>query len=335
MNFRFKIIIQFTIFLMVIIAGNSQQLPLYSQYMMNKFLLNPAIAGSDGYTSVNFTAREQWVGFMNAPRTHAISGQTRILKTSYISKSTSVRKKITRPSRSGRVGIGGYIFNDRNGIISRTGFQLTYAYHIDLSETARGPHRLSFGISANAFQFQIDDDGINTENIEYDEFWENYDKVMFIPDANFGVYYSTRDYYAGFSAHNLFKSVLQLGIQGESNYKMLRHYYIMGGYTFELPNPDFAIQPSALFKSSDDLHSFQVEVSAKVFYQDNYWGGISFRSSDALIIMAGLKVDQYYFGYAFDYALSNIRKHSLGSHEFMVAVKFGDNARRYRWLDRY
>lgn len=334
MNCRFKIVTLFTIFLMGMAIGNSQQLPLYSQYMMNKFLLNPAIAGSDGYTSVNLTAREQWLGFSNAPRTHAISAQTRILKTSYISKSTSVRKKITRPSRSGRVGIGGYIFDDRNGIISRTGFQLTYAYHIDLTKTAKGSRRLSFGISANAFQFKLDDEGIIPYDLD-DEFLMNYDRVMFVPDANFGVYYNTRDYYAGFSAHNLFKSVLLLGNQGESNYQMLRHYYIMGGYTFEVPGPDLAIQPSVLLKSSDDLHSFQVEISARVFYQNNYWAGISFRSSDAMIIMAGLKVDQYYFGYAFDYALSNIRKHSFGSHEFMVAVKFGDNARRYRWLDRY
>ncbi len=80
MNCRFKLVILFTLFLMGMAIGNSQQLPLYSQYMMNKFLLNPAIAGSDGYTSVNLTAREQWVGFSNAPRTHAISAQTRILK---------------------------------------------------------------------------------------------------------------------------------------------------------------------------------------------------------------------------------------------------------------
>jgi len=29
----------------------AQQLPLYSQYLYNKFLINPALAGNDGYTS--------------------------------------------------------------------------------------------------------------------------------------------------------------------------------------------------------------------------------------------------------------------------------------------
>ncbi|MBA7524983.1 hypothetical protein ES705_17128 [subsurface metagenome] len=334
MNCRERIIIIVIIFFMVVVVGNSQQLPLYSQYMMNKFLLNPAIAGSDGYTTINLTAREQWLGFSNAPRTHAISVQTRVLKTSHISKSTSVQRKVRRPSKSGRIGIGGYIFDDKNGIINRTGFQLTYAYHIDLSKNTKGSRRLSFGISANAFQFKLNDKGILPYNLD-DELLMNYNRVMFVPDANFGIYYNTKNYYAGFSAHNLFKSALQLGKEGVSNYHMLRHYYIMGGYTFELPGADFSIRPSVLIKSSEDLRSFQVELSMQVFYQNKYWGGISFRSSDALIIMAGLKVERYYFGYAFDYALSNIRKYSFGSHEFMAAVKFGDNARRYRWLDRF
>ena len=49
---------------MAVCEGFSQQLPLYSQYMMNKFLLNPAVAGSEGYTAFNITAREQWIGIL-------------------------------------------------------------------------------------------------------------------------------------------------------------------------------------------------------------------------------------------------------------------------------
>lgn len=122
MNKRNQLYLTFFIVFFNLSVSFGQQLPNYSQYMMNGFLLNPAIAGNDGYTSVNLTAREQWLGISTAPRTHAISFQTRLLKTSYISRSTSVRRKITRPSRQGRVGLGGYIFNDKNGIIDRTGF---------------------------------------------------------------------------------------------------------------------------------------------------------------------------------------------------------------------
>ena len=60
----------------------AQQVPMYSQYVMNGFLINPSYAGSDGYTSVNLTAREQWLGLANSPSTYAVSFQTRVLKTS-------------------------------------------------------------------------------------------------------------------------------------------------------------------------------------------------------------------------------------------------------------
>ena len=61
----------------------AQQLPLYSQYVLNAFMVNPAIAGHDGYTSFNTTARQQWLGFSEAPRTYSASWQTRVLKKSY------------------------------------------------------------------------------------------------------------------------------------------------------------------------------------------------------------------------------------------------------------
>jgi type IX secretion system PorP/SprF family membrane protein len=105
----------------------AQQVPMYSQYIMNGFLINPSFAGRDGYTTVNLTVREQWVGLAGAPSTYAASFQTRILKNSYISKSTSVRKKLIKPTKGGKVGLGGYVFNDNNGIMRRSGIQAAYA----------------------------------------------------------------------------------------------------------------------------------------------------------------------------------------------------------------
>ncbi len=77
----------------------AQQVPMYSQYIMNGFLINPSVAGRDGYTTVNLTVREQWVGMEDAPSTYAASFQTRLLRNSYISKSTAVRKKIVKPTK--------------------------------------------------------------------------------------------------------------------------------------------------------------------------------------------------------------------------------------------
>jgi type IX secretion system PorP/SprF family membrane protein len=305
----------------------SQQVPLYSQYMLNGFLLNSAVAGSEGYTAVNLTARERWIGFSEAPSTYALSFQTRILKKSYISRGSSVRRRQRRSSRSGNVGVGGYLFNDRNGAIERTGLKGTYAYHIHFPQS-----QLSFGLSLVAYQFRIDDDLIKLEN-PGDDLWLGAYKSVFIPDADAGVYYSARNYWAGFSADQLFESTLKIGDSGYDRYKMERNYYLMGGYDFEVRR-DIILTPSTLIKVSEN-GKFQADISGKFFYQQSYWAGLSYRTGHAIIVMAGVSIDKLVFGYAFDIGLNSIMKHSYGSHEFTFIAKFGDNARRYRWLNRF
>jgi type IX secretion system PorP/SprF family membrane protein len=88
----------FVIFTGITIASTAQQLPLYSQYMMNAFLLNPAIAGSVDYFPVRLTARQQWVGINDAPSTQALSAH-------YLFEYQ-------------KLGVGGYIFNDQFGPMS-------------------------------------------------------------------------------------------------------------------------------------------------------------------------------------------------------------------------
>ena len=317
------------ILLLIFTAGiKAQQLPLYSQYMFNEFLINPAVAGSDGYTSINITAREQWLGIDNSPKTHSLSYQTRIFKRSYIIKSKSVKRKIFKPSTGGRVGVGGYVFDDRNGLVSRTGFQLTYAYHIWLDET-----QLSFGLSGTAFQFRINDEELTFFDQSEPLLSGDLRKTIFVPDANFGVYLLNSGYHVGFSVAQLFQSYLKVGTAGLSDYRMLRHYYLSAGYIFPLQN-EFTLEPSILIKTTEEL-LYQIDFSAKIQYKNDYWIGLSYRTAGAVVLLAGVRRNKFYFGYAFDYTLSSIMKHSIGSHEFMMAVKFGDNARRYRWLDRY
>src|SRR5690606_16063025 len=111
MKLKKPVVILFLIFVLRV-SVSGQQLPVFSQYLYNKFLINPAVAGSDGYTSWNLTAREQWVGYKGAPRTFSFSGQTRLLKRSYILKQSSARKHVFRPKSDGKVGLGGYVFSD-------------------------------------------------------------------------------------------------------------------------------------------------------------------------------------------------------------------------------
>jgi len=309
------------------LKGFSQQTPLYSQYMMNGFLLNPAIAGSAGYSAINLTTREQWVGFQDAPATRALSFQTRLTRKSHISRRAPLRLKGKLGELNGTVGLGGYVFNHRNGAVSKTGMKITYAYHLDLDQA-----QLSFGLSMVGYQYRLDDDRIELE-IPDDPVWSGLHKSVLIPDADAGIYLSTPNAWAGFSVDQLFESVWKFGDAGYDQLVMERTYSLLGGYEFEV-SPDVIVAPSVYVKLAENGKA-QVDVHGKLYYQQTYWGGITYRTGHALILMAGVSVDRLVFGYAFDIGLNSIMKHSLGTHEFTFIAKLGDFSRSQKWLTRY
>jgi type IX secretion system PorP/SprF family membrane protein len=306
-----------------------QQLPTYSQYLYNKFLINPAVAGSDGYTSFNLTAREQWVGYSGAPRTFSYSAQTRMLKRSYILKHSTVKRQIYRPKSDGKVGLGGYIFSDKNGLIQRTGFQVSYSYHMWL----RNETQLSMGLAFTGYHYKIDEKEINFE--DPNEPWLNNDlrRGIFVPDATFGIYLLNASYSIGFSADQLFEASLKVGDYAYKNFKLERHYYLFGSYNFEL-NRLVSFEPSFLFVMSEQLKP-QADIGLTYIYDQAFWAGLSYRTSGALIAHLGVKYQNFFLGYAFDFTMQEIQRITYGTHEITLALKCGDTARRYRWLDRY
>jgi type IX secretion system PorP/SprF family membrane protein len=235
-----------------------------------------------------------------------------------------------------------YVFTDFNGAFNRTGLQGTYAYHIPLDRA-----QLSFGLSLTAFQFRMNEEKMILHDAD-DELFLNSKKSAIIPDANVGVYYTTPDYYIGLSGMQLFESLLKLSNSDFGpGFKMVRHYFLIGGYRFEI-NRNLILEPSILLKMTEKFVS-QLDVNLRAQFNKQYWAGLAYRTGgsyslseesisgvgSSIVVMGGVKVDKYYFGYAFDYTLSAIGKRTWGSHEIMVAAKFGDTARRYRWLNRY
>jgi type IX secretion system PorP/SprF family membrane protein len=330
---HFRSILSICILAFISSICTAQQVPMYSQYIMNGFLVNPSLAGRDGYTTINLTVREQWVGLSQAPNTYALSFQTRILRNSYISKSTPVKKKVVRPTKGGQIGAGGYIFNDNNGIMRRTGFQAAYAYHIPLGEVDNEYTKdLSFGLALTAYQYAVNIDGL----IYYDHddpYLNGYDRSVFIPDFNFGASFTTSKYFVGFSMTNLLRGSVIFANSGNNKNSELGHYYLTGGYKIPL-SAYWLLEPSAFLKSSDMFFkSLQMDLTSRIYYRNDYWAGISWRTNDAIILLLGLKYDRFYFAYAFDFTLTDIRKQSFGTHEFTLAVKFGTSARRYRWIN--
>ena len=305
-----------------------QQLPVYSQYTFNKFLLNPATAGVDGYTSISLVAREQWVGFKGTPKTHAITIDSRLLRNSYISKNVNPRKKKRLSSRSGRVGWAAHAFNDHTGPLDRTGVEGTYAYHLGLDKG-----QLSFGLSGVFYQFRLNKDKVTLGDDLNDPLIDGMRNAIYIPDANFGVYYNSSGLYGGISVMQIFQSSIQFGDNNGSEYRLKRNYNLMAGYQYRI-NETFTVEPSFLLKIPTSTRA-QLDLNARVYYKEDYWAGLSYRTGNAMIVFLGARFDRYFIGYAFDYNFNSLMKYTYGSHEFMAAVKFGENARRYRWLYTY
>ena len=310
-------------------VASAQQLPLYSQYLYNKYLINPAVAGSNGYSSFNLTAREQWVGYNGAPRTFSFSGETRILKRGYILKQASRSRNVYRPKTDGRVGLGGYVFSDRNGLVQRTGFQISYAYHMWVESNTQ----LSMGLAFTGYHFRINEKEINFE--DPNEPWLNNElrRGIFVPDASFGIYILNPKYNAGFSTEQLFGAAAKLGSPGYENFTMDRHYYLFGTYNVAAGGKS-ELEPSVLLRMSEQIKPL-ADIGLTYSYSQKFWAGLSYRTSKAIIANFGISYTNIFVGYAFDFTLQEIQRVTYGTHELTIAVRFGDSARKYRWLDRY
>jgi type IX secretion system PorP/SprF family membrane protein len=126
--------------LLLALGARSQQQAMYSQYMTNYFLLNPAVAGFEKDWNLKVGFRNQWVGFEGAPRTFYLSGETALFKGR------------RRRRDKGHHGAGGYLYADKTGPSSRSGVLLSYAYHVPLAENLY----LSGGLFAGVQQFRFD-----------------------------------------------------------------------------------------------------------------------------------------------------------------------------------
>lgn len=307
------------------INGFAQQQPILSQYHLNKCLINPSAAGINSYTNISLASREQWAGVYGSPTTHFFIVDSRILENSFISKSMSIRKKKKRMSRIERIGWGGLFYYDKNGHFIKNGFKGSYAYHLP---TDYG--QVSFGLSLSLTQIKLDRDVELGDEVP-DIITNKSFRSASIPDADFGMSFTADNYYAGLSIQNLAKSNLQIGRNELINFDIRRMFYVYGGYTYKYQN--YVFDPHILIKTRGA--GTQIEIGNMITYKDNYWGGITYRSGSSLGVNIGARYDKYALAYAFDYNLSPVVRNSFGSHEILILIQLGENARRYKWLDRY
>lgn len=295
------------------------------------------MAGYDGYTSVNTTGRQQWVGFGEAPQTFTASWQTRLLHRSYRIVNHPVRNdKLLLPSTKGRVGLGSYVINDSNGSVSMTGLQFTYAYHILLNNS-----QLSFGLAGKVLQFRILEDDL-TFGDNGNEPLKNgsLKEIGYSPDVDLGIYFTNATYFIGVSANNMFQTANKVGginindgNDVEENHQILRHYWLMAGYKIRVAE-DVFIEPNVLLKTTEQWIP-QGDIGLKAYLNEDIWFGAAYRTDMSVIGLFGIKMAGLHIGYAFDFNLGTIQRFNYGTQEVSLSYKFGTNVRRYRWLRRY
>ncbi|HXK80767.1 MAG TPA: type IX secretion system membrane protein PorP/SprF [Bacteroidales bacterium] len=281
-----------------------QQLPLYSQYFLNDFIINPAVAGSEEYSPIKLSIHKQWVGINDSPSTQSISGHTML--------------------ENNNVGIGGIIFNDAFGPVSHTGIQAVYSYHFHIDRI----NKISLGLAAIAFQYKMDQRFFELTTYDDPAITYMIEKTI-VPDATFGVYAYGKHYWAGITAAHLFQSKLKINRNLDEN-TMVRHYFLMGGYKIHFPNNDLVqIEPSVMLKMTE-VTPLQFDINLKLYYNKDYWFGVSIRPQDSFVAAFGIKHQRYYLGYAYDFTFSDLSSYTIGSQEIVFGVNIGEPVKRGR-----
>ena len=290
-------IVVFSLTVLLSQNGKAQQLPQYTQYFLNDYVMNPAIGGTKGSWIAGLNTRYQWVGIQDAPRTYILS--------------------LHGPVRNTRVGLGGYVFSDITGPTRRTGATFSYAYHLPINDDMK----LSMGINGGVLQFIVDGSKINMKN-QYDVALSSAVQSVILPDAGAGLHLYSDDFFVSFSAPQLLGNRVQFFEDyEETEARLARHYFLAGGYNFDVVDK-FSIEPSAFIKYVEPT-PVQFNATLRLIYDEFLWVGASYRSEDAIGFMVGYTLqDNISFGYSYDMPTSEIQNFSTGSHEVMLGIRF-------------
>jgi len=182
--------------------------------------------------------------------------------------------------------------------------------------------RVSMGISFSMLQYRVDGTQL-TPRDPSDMAIQGVVSTSYVPDAGIGIYLYGDDYYAGFSAAQLLNNNLTIFEEKTGLNKLKSHFYLTGGYRFEV-DPDWILEPSAIIKATAPKQ-LRFEVNAKVEWLEMVWLAMGYRFHESVGIMAGYNYDdKFYFGYAYDFGITDLRKYNMGSHELMIGYRFND-----------
>ena len=134
--------------------------------------------------------------------------------------------------------------------------------------------------------------------------------------------YSSRDYYVGLSAQNLFKSPvfeLQDDIQTVEGLER-GNYFLTGGMAVELSKfSDIVFYPSAMVKYTPTL-PVSIDMNANFVFDNKFEAGVSYRLQNSLSAMVAVILnDKYRIGYAYENYMTGLGQ-NLNTHEIILRI---------------
>ena len=303
-------------------------LPIYSDYLTdNYYLIHPSMAGVANCGKIRLTGRQQWFGQDDAPSLQTLSVNTRIGESSS--------------------GVGVIVYNDKNGYHSQVGAYLTYAHHIMFSRNTIDLNMLSFGLSAGAIQYKLDETEFLAEG--FDPIIAGIEQSATNFNIDFGFSYHFIDFYAHATVKNILKNEgINFNEQGLS-YDNLRTYLFSSGYVFESLNSDWTFEPSIMYMYRDATKESSIDVNFKAYKEmdfGNVWGGLSYRRSfdgaefldgsgissqklQYFTPFVGVDYNNFVFAYTYSYQANSVVFDNGGFHQLTLGYNF--NCRREKF----
>ncbi len=286
-----KRILILNIMLLIGLTSYGQQEPQYTQYMYNPTVVNPAYAGSKGFTSIYGLYRTQWVGLDGAPKTVNVS--------------------MNKPIEGSKLGYGVSVLNDNIGVSDDTQISVDLAYTLFLSNDSR----LAFGLKASGNLLNVDYNKLNQYN-PGEQVLQNNITNLFSPNVGVGLYYYNNTSYFGASVPMLFDTEKYDDVN-RAQINQRYHMYFMGGKVFDL-SYNLKFKPAFISKVVAGA-PLQLDLSANFMFSDKFVIGAAYRWSASVSMLAGFQLsDNLFVGYGYDTETTRLSNYNSGSHELFL-----------------
>jgi type IX secretion system PorP/SprF family membrane protein len=304
-------------FMLVLTANvHAQENRAMTHSMYDKLTINPGSTGIENGICGTLLYRNQWDKVNGAPNSVVFNAEANL-------------------DRWIKSGLGISFYHDAIGFNRKNNVLLNYSFHLEAGDAGV----LGLGLGLGIVNFGMSPVWITPDNPVDNYLPSSFSATNF--DMNFGLYWKgTQNYYVGLSSTHLTQSILSDGAGlGLANFSTRRHYYLMGGWRWKEAfgsNREFDLDFNALMRT--EFVKASVDFSARLFWKDLLYGGIGYRTSDAVLIMLGANINNFMVGYSYDISVNKFSNISWGTHEIMLRYCYIippppiTKSRNVRWL---